>query len=563
MKKAEAFVIGLDFGTSAVRASIVDAADGIEAASGVYSYPSGVDGCLLDRYDALVVRHDAKDYIQGIETSVAGAVAAALENKDAGFSIDKIAGIGVDTTSSTPIPVTRDGRPVSSLESFKENLNAHVWLWKDHSSFAEAEEITRVGKKTHPEYIDSVGGSYSSEWYWAKILRCRRIDKAVFDAAYTWVEAGDWLVFQLCGGADMLEVKRGIGAAGHKALFDMEWGGYPQKEFMASFEADLIKLYDTFNVSNVLSSKYAAGMLSNAWVKQLGFSKPVPVAVAGVDAHFGGVGAGVGIGVLVRAIGTSTCDLIITGKGTKKPLIPGMAGIVTDSLVPGYYGIEAGQAAVGDIFNWFVKYIQPQGKSIKDLSAEAEQLLPGESGLLSLDWHNGNRNILGDQQLTGLIAGLDLQTSPAEIYRALVEGTAFGARVILEQMEKCGIKVNEIVACGGIPKKDPLFMQIYADVFGKPFYLSRNSETCALGGAIAASVASGVHPDYETAMQKMCSRADVSYQPIPQNAAVYNELFLLYRDVHNAFGTEEAKGLFPVMKKLLSIKRQAKLSKKQ
>ena len=344
----------------------------------------------------------------------------------------------------------------------------------------------------------------------------------------------------------------------HKALYNPAWNGYPDRNFLISLETELGKTYDSLQTSFVLSAKHPAGKLSPEWVKKLGLAKPIVVSMSAFDAHFGDVGAGIKSGVLVKTIGTSTCDLMIVPTGQEKPSIPGMAGIVQDSNVPGYYGIEAGQSAVGDIFNWFVKYIQPGGKSYAELTKEASVLKPGESGLRALDWHNGNRTILVDQQLTGLIMGLHLQSSPTEIYRTLVEATAFGARIIHEQMEKYGLQINEIVVCGGIPRKDKLLMQIYADIFGKPLCLSRNAETCAPGGAVASTVATGYYPDFETAMDKMTAKSNIAFHPVKEHQLIYNELFALYLDLHDAFCTKgTVRDLSRTMKKLLEIKRKA------
>lgn len=555
MKKK--YTIGIDYGTASVRAIIVDVSNGEEIGSGVYNYKCGTDGAITNPKNPLVVRQDPREYIKGLEQSIKIALSESKKAKTS-FKVENVIGLGIDTTGTTLLPVLQDGTPLVELDEFKNNLNSYIWLWKDHSSWAEAEEITTLAKKFHPEYMEMVGGTYSSEWFWSKILHSIRIDKTINDTAYTWVEVSDWLMFKICNGKDISTIKRGVCAAGHKALYNPEWNGYPDRDFLVSLDQGLGKIYDTLKSSEVLSTKYPAGTLSSEWTKKLGLEKPVVVAMPAFDAHFGGIGAGIKPGVLVKTIGTSTCDLMISPIKQKKPTIPGMAGIVLDSIVPGYYGIEAGQSAVGDIFNWFVKYIQPSGMSYKELTHEAQKLQPGESGLLALDWHNGNRTILVDQQLTGLILGLNLQTSPAEIYRSLIEATAFGARIIHEQMENHNLNINEIIVCGGIPRKDKFLMQTYADILGKPLYLSRNTETCALGGAISAAVVAGVYPVIETAMEKMTAKSDVVYYPIPEHQSVYNELFSLYLILHDSFSAKGTiKNLSKIMKDLMAIKRKA------
>jgi len=429
-----------------------------------------------------------------------------------------------------------------------------IWLWKDHSSTAEAQAITEAARALRPEYIDMVGGVYSSEWFWAKVLHCVRCDPAVYDAAHTWIEVSDWLVFLLTGGGRIDGAVRGMCAASHKALFNPEWGGFPSEEFVRALHPKLAKVLRTLDSRMVRDVSAPAGRLCREWAERMGVPAGIVVSVPAFDAHFGGIGAGIRPGILVKTIGTSTCDLYVLKKTGSRPSIKGMAGIVHDSILPGYYGIEAGQSAVGDILNWFVKYVAPSGKTHRQLAEEAALLRPGQSGLLSLDWNNGNRTILVDQRLTGLIVGLTLQTGDAEIYRALIEGTAFGARVIHDRMEEGGLRIEKVIACGGIPRKDALFMQIYADVLNKTLYVSKNSETCALGSAIAAAVNAGVHDSFEEAIDRMTNVMDACYAPIPENVAVYEELFAIYRQLHDGFGTPAEGGFFNVMKDLLAIK---------
>ncbi|MCD8349704.1 MAG: ribulokinase [Planctomycetaceae bacterium] len=553
MNHQDCFVVGVDFGTASVRAAVIRIADGREVASATYKYQCGVDGCLHDAANPLVARQNPEDYLNGFAQTVREALDVAAQS--GGVDKDNVLGIGFDTTGSTILPVLRDGTPLVFLDEFKNNPNAHIWLWKDHSGWAEAEEITATAKKLRPEYLDLVGGIYSSEWYWSKVLHCLRLDKPVFDTAYTWIEVADWLLFTLTGGTDVADAVRAICPAGHKALFDRDWGGYPADDFLGSLSPDLLRLKATLDPHRVHHAGTSGFMLSQEWTAKFGLPKPVMVAIPAFDAHYGGIGAGIKPGILVKTIGTSTCDLMVSPLSRGKLVVPGMAGIVRDSILPGYYGIEAGQSAVGDIFNWFVNIVRPCNQSYGDLSTAAAALQPGESGLLALDWMNGNRTILVDQRLSGLILGLTLHSKPAEIYRALIEATAFGARVIHDQMEANGLPIDKVIVCGGIPRKDSLFMQIYADVVNKPLFISRNSETCALGGAIAAAVITGAYPSFEHAIDKMTGVLDTVYRPIPENVTTYKRIYELYRQMHDSFCSSGSVGdLSRVMKDLMDIK---------
>src|SRR5713101_3923401 len=357
----------------------------------------------------------------------------------------------------------------------------------------------------------------------------------------------------------------GVCAAGHKAMYNDDWGGYPDAEFLSQLDPRMGELRARLR-PKAEAIDHSVGALTDAWAKRTGLSAGVPVAVGAFDAHLGGVGSGIGPGTLVKIIGTSTCDIMLAPLEEKLADIPGLCGIVKGSVLPGFYGLEAGQSAVGDIFNWFVNCIQPLGKkagSHEALSAGAANLAPGESGLLALDWNNGNRTVLVDQRLTGLLLGQTLYTTPAEIYRALIEATAFGALTIINRFEEYGVKVEQIVNCGGIAEKNPLVMQIYADVTGRPIKISRSAQTCALGAAIAGAVVAGEaaggynnFPDAQKAMTGLKSRV---FQPKPGNHEVYRQLFALYLKLHDAFGTTQWSGnLYDVMKQLIEIRSRAR-----
>jgi L-ribulokinase len=348
-------------------------------------------------------------------------------------------------------------------------------------------------------------------------------------------------------------------------MYSDSWGGYPDAGFLSQLDPKLGELRSRLRPKAHTIDR-AVGGLTLEWAARTGLPANLPVAVGAFDAHLGGVGSGIAPGILVKIIGTSTCDMMVVPVGDKLADIPGLCGIVPGSILPGYYGLEAGQSAVGDIFNWFVNYIQPLGKkagSHEALSAAAAKLAPGESGLLALDWNNGNRTVLVDQRLTGLLLGQTLYTTPAEIYRALIEATAFGALTIINRFEEYGVKVEQIVNCGGIAEKNPLVMQIYADVTGRPIKISRSGQTCALGAAIAGAVAAGKlaggYANYADAQKAMTGLKSRVFQPNPAAHAVYKGLYLLYRKLHDAFGMQQATGnLYDVMKQLIAIRNQAR-----
>ncbi|NQT38513.1 MAG: ribulokinase, partial [Planctomycetes bacterium] len=392
------YAIGVDYGTNSVRALIVDLADGTETATCVFDYPSGEAGILLDRRDPNLARQNPADYIEGLIKSVRGALRAA--KKKPGFAPENVVGIGVDTTGSTPIPVDRQGQPLALQPKFKKKLAAHAWLWKDHTGHTEAAEITEKASKDRTGYLAKCGGTYSSEWYWSKILHCKRSSPEVFAAAYAWVELADFVPGYLTGNLDPHTIPRGICAAGHKAMYHQQWGGLPKKAFLKKLDPALADLHDRY-APEALPADRKAGELTAEVAKKLGLPPGVAVAVGAFDAHMGAVGAGIKPGTLVKIIGTSTCDMMVAPMKDKLPDIPGLCGIVPGSIVPGMYGLEAGQSAVGDIFNWFASHLTPAKYTAKgdphvNLTREADKLRPGESGLLALDWNNGNRTILVD-----------------------------------------------------------------------------------------------------------------------------------------------------------------------
>lgn len=554
--QAKRYAIGVDYGTNSVRAVIFDVADGSEVGSHVHHYPSGEEGILCDPRDPNLARQNPADYIEGFYKSVGGAMRAAEGQPD--FKAASIVGLGVDTTGSTPLPVDRQGMPLALDRAFRDDLAAQAWLWKDHTSHAEAAELTEKASKGRLPYLAKCGGRYSSEWFWSKILRCRRTAPRVFKAAYSWIELSDFVPAFITGNLDPHIAPRNICAAGHKAMYNPAWGGLPSKKYLASVDPALAEIRERY--AEARAANEVAGGLAAEVAEKVGLPSGLPVAVGLLDAHAGAVGSGIKPGTLVKIIGTSTCDMMVVPMKEKLADVPGVAGIVPSSIVPGMYGIEAGQSAVGDIFNWFARQLAParyggNGDAHTGLSGEAEHLRPGESGLVALDWNNGNRNILMDPLVTGLVVGQTLHTTAGEIYRALIEATAFGALTIIQRIEEYGVEVKEVVNCGGIAEKSPLVMQIYADVCNRPMKISRAPQTCALGAAIFGAVVGGAYKSVEQAQRKMAGTKPTIYRPRKPAAATYAELYRLYRTLHDAFGTRTFKGsVYEVMKELIRVR---------
>ncbi|MHB0999336.1 MAG: ribulokinase [Armatimonadota bacterium] len=576
------FALGIDYGTNSVRALIADINTGEEISTCVFNYPGGKDGIIIDEADANFARQNPQDYIDGLIGSVTGAISNATSIE--GFSADNITGIGVDTTGSTPIPVDAAGVPLSYDPRFKNNPNAMAWLWKDHTSFDEAALITAKAHEHSPDYTKYCGGIYSSEWFFAKILHLANVDSDVYNAAASFVEHCDWMTALLVGNTDPKKLLRSRCAAGHKAMWHEEWGGLPSQEFLSSvsprFNGIIAKLY-----KDSYTSDTKAGYLCEEWAAKLGLKSGIAVAVGAFDAHMGAVASGIKPGTLVKIMGTSTCDMMVASPDDLGAEIKGICGQVDGSIVPGMIGLEAGQSAVGDIFAWYRDQIrwpienllplssisgsasdagmpvlmeEAKALSFKALTEKALKMKPGQSGLLVLDWMNGNRCVLVDPNLTGMILGLTLGTRPEEIFMSLIEGTAFGARVIVERIEEYGVDVDGVVTCGGLAERNPFLMQIYADILGRPMRVSRSSQTCALGAAIFGAVVAGEFASTEEAQPRMCGLKDVVYTPNPEAVKVYDKLFGIYRLVHDAFGTAEFNGkLNGVMKELLAIKRSA------
>jgi len=557
------YSIGLDYGTNSCRSVLVRLNDGAEIATRVFAYPTGTAGIVTDPREPHLARQHPRDYLDGLDAIVRGAIEDA-SGADENFSPDRVVGIGVDTTGSTPLPVNAGNVPLAMLPRFASNPAAMAWLWKDHTGHAEAAEITAAAADLRPEYLAKCGGTYSSEWFWSKILHLKRTSPDVFAAAASFVECCDFVPAALCGITDPSRVLRSVCAAGHKAMYSDSWGGLPDAGFLSKLDPALAGLRDRL-YTKAVSSDMPAGTLCREWATRLGLREGITVAVGAFDAHMGAVGAGIAEGRLVKILGTSSCDMIVVNADRTLADIPGVCGIVKGSILPGQWAIEAGQSAVGDIFLWLVEHLTPEryGKTKDEkfaaLQREAAGLAPGEHGLLALDWNNGNRTVLVDPLLTGLIMGQTLHTTAAEIFKALIEATAFGALTIIRRIGEYDVPVHEVTVCGGLASKSPMLLQVYADVLNMPLTVSRSDQTCALGaaifGAVAAGRDAGGYASAEEAQKVLCGKRGETFTPDSERAAVYSQIYALYSELHDTFGTaREGGSLRHVMKKLLELR---------
>ncbi|MDZ7291912.1 MAG: ribulokinase [candidate division KSB1 bacterium] len=541
------FVIGVDFGTDSIRAIIVDATNGAEIASDVYYYPRWKAGQYCDPPNNQFRQHPA-EYIEGLEVCITGALAKAPAG-----TAQMIRGLSVDTTGSTPCAVDRNGTPLALTPGFEENPNAMFILWKDHTAVKEAEEINALAKSWGGEdYTKYEGGVYSSEWFWSKILHVLRQDEKVRQAAFSWVEHCDWIPALLTGNTDPLTLKRSRTAAGHKAMWHASWNGLPSEEFLMKLDPLLTGLRDRL-YSETYTGDVPIGHLTEEWAKRLGLTTDVIVGAGSFDAHFGAIGAEIAPQTLVKVMGTSTCDMIVSEiPKTGEHLVRGICGQVDGSIIPGMLGLEAGQSAFGDIYAWFrelllwlvehllkqVSHVDEPTKNkmiedisetiIPELSKEAEKLPIDENGIVALDWMNGRRTPDANQALKGAITGLNLGSDAPRIFRALVEATAFGAKKIVDRFVEEGVEIKSVIAIGGIPKKSPFVMQVTADVLNMPIKVAVAEQACALGSAMAAAVAAGIYPTIQEAQKKMGSGFEKVYEPNPANAAKYQRIYEKY-----------------------------------
>lgn len=541
------YTIGLDYGTDSVRSLIVNVEDGEEVASVVFNYPRWKKGMYCDAPNNRFRQHP-KDYIEGLEYTIV----EALKQAPAGVA-ENVVGISVDTTGSTPVPVDEHGTPLSMTPGFEENPNAMFVLWKDHTAVKEAEEINALAKKWEIDFTRYEGGIYSSEWFWAKLLHVIREDAGVFRAAFSWVEHCDWIPAVLTGNKHPKTLKRSRCAAGHKAMWHEAFGGLPSEEFLVALDPLLSGLRDRL-YKETFTCDVSAGNLSKEWAEKLGLSTSVVVGVGAFDAHLGAVGAEIQPYYLSKVMGTSTCDMLIApAEEVGENVISGICGQVDGSIVPGMMGLEAGQSAFGDIYAWFkqvlewpLKNILAESELIDDatkqklieetsdkiiarLSKEAAKVPIEESGIVALDWMNGRRTPDANQALKGAIAGLSLGSDAPRIFRALVEATAFGSRAINERFVSEGVRIDGVIALGGVAKKSPLVMQIVADVLNMPIKVARSEQACALGSAMAAAVAAGVYSNTGEAQKHMGGGIETDYHPISENVEKYTVLYEKYK----------------------------------
>lgn len=553
------YTVGIDFGTLSARAVVVDIADGREVGVGVHEYANGVIDARLPAPDTEVVLgldwalQDPADYVESLRKAVPAALA------DAGVDPSRVIGIGIDFTSCTMLPTLADGTPLCQVDRWRREPHAWVKLWKHHAAQPEADDVNRVAAERGEPWLPRYGGKISSEWFFPKALQILREAPAAYAAADRLIEAADWIVWQLTG----VETRNSC-TAGYKALWSAE-DGFPSAAFFGALDPRFADVVDTKLSRSIVPLGARAGGLSAEAAGWTGLPEGIAVAVANVDAHVSAPASTVTRpGSLVAIMGTSTCHVILSDT---VPDAPGMCGTVRDGVVPGYQGVEAGQASVGDLFGWYVEHgVPPEvheralaaGRSVHEvLEAEAAALAPGESGVLALDWWNGNRSVLVDADLSGLVVGLTMATTPAEIYRALLEATAFGTRVIIEALEAGGVRVDEVVACGGLPERNRLLLQLSADITGRTWRVAASSQTPALGsamfGAVAAGPAAGGYSDISAAAARMAHLRDETYRPDPAAGAVYDRLFGEYRRLHDLFG----RGVDPAMKTLKAIRLEA------
>ena len=547
------YAVGIDFGTESARAVLVDCADGTELGTSVYRYENGViDERLPPPDDDVVLEpdwalQDPRDYLRTFQQAVPALLA------ETGVAPADVIGIGIDFTSCTMLPTLADGTPLCLLDDLRREPHAWVKLWKHHAAQPEADRINTVAAERGEAWLRRYGGRYSSEWFFSKALQILDEAPGVYARAERLIEAADWAVWQLTG----VET-RNTCTAGYKAMWSKR-EGFPADPFFAALDPRFARVVDEKMSRRLEPIGNRAGGLSGRAAVWTGLLPGTPVAVANVDFHVSAPAAAVTApGTMVMIMGTSTGHLVL---GECEATVEGMCGVVEDGVVPGLYGYEAGQSAVGDIFAWFTESYAPQehrdGDAHTALARGAARLRPGESGLLALDWWNGNRSVLVDADLRGLLVGMTLATRPSEIYRALIEATAFGTRVIIDAFEEAGLSVGRIVACGGLPGRNPLLMQVYADVTGREIAIAASTQTPALGsamfGAVAAGAAGGGFDSIVYASQQMAHLSSVCYEPNPVHRETYDALYREYVRLHDLFG----RGGDDVMRRLKSIQLDA------
>jgi L-ribulokinase len=556
------YAVGIDFGTESGRAVLVDVSNGQEIATAVHKYANGVIDETLPGSSVRLppdwALQDPNDYLEVFKNAVPEVL------KKSGVKAEDVIGIGIDFTACTILPTTADGTPLCFLPQLRNNPHAWVKLWKHHAAQPEANRLNEIAREKGYDFLDRYGGKISSEWFFPKVWQVLNEAPEIYEAAGRFIEAADWVVWQLTG-----KETRNNTTAGYKAIWSKR-EGFPPDDFFKALDPRLEHVVDEKMQRKIDFIGHKAGELTEEAARWTGLNPGTAVAVANVDAHVAvPASTVVDTGRMVIIMGTSNCHMVLGGK---EKVVPGACGYVDEGILPGFIGYEAGQSCVGDHFAWFVENSVPAaymaeaqaaGKDIhKLLEEKAARLKPGESGLLALDWWNGNRSVLVDVDLTGLLIGMTLQTRAEEIYRALIEATAYGTRVIIEAFENNGVAVNEIVATGGLPEYNKLLMQIYADVTGREVKVAASKQTPALGsamfGAVAAGRSNGGYDSIFEASQKMAHLRDDCYTPIPENKAVYDKLYQEYVTLHDYFG----RGGNDVMKRLKALKAEVIESKK-
>jgi|SRR5690554_728062 len=541
------YALGLDYGSDSVRALLVNTATGKEVATSVIHYPRWAKGLYCDPA-ADQFRQHPLDYLESLELVLADLWQQAPEG-----AAQAVVGISFDTTGSTPIALDASGTALALKPEFADNPNAMFVLWKDHTAVREAAEITAVAEQSPENYLKYEGGIYSSEWYWSKALHVMRADPAVASAAHIWVEHCDWMPAVLTGTTHPDTFRMSRCAAGHKVMWHESWGGYPPNAFFSAIDPLLDGFCQRLPVETFCADQ-RVGSLTAEWAERLGLPAGIAVGFSAFDCHMGAVAANVQPGVLTKVMGTSTCDITIASyEAIGDNCVRGICGQVDGSVIPGMIGLEAGQSAFGDLYAWFSRFVngpavqiiaqsqhldaatrerllaELEDKTLTSMSAAAAELAPGKGGVVALDWVNGRRTPDADQTVAGAITGLKMGTTTAEVFRALVEATAFGARAIIERFRAEGVAVNRVVAIGGISKKSDFVMQTCADVWQCPIEILESDQSCALGAAIFAATVGGAHPDVASAQQAMGSRVSKTYQPNTAMAAVFDDLYRQYQ----------------------------------
>lgn len=527
------YVIGVDYGTDSVRAILINTANGNEMATSVFYYPRWKKGLYCDAALNQFRQHPL-DYVEGLETTIKDCL------QKAGSDISKqVKAISVDTTGSSPVAVDATGTPLALLPGFEENPNAMFVLWKDHTATREASAINEQAKKFSPDYLQYVGGIYSSEWFWAKLLHILRVDEKVGKACYSWVEHCDWIPFLLTGAEDVHQMKRSVCAAGHKALWAEAFGGLPPDDFFTAIDP-LLKGFTSRLFTNTYAADKAAGTISTAWAERLGLPKDVHIGVGAFDAHMGAVGGQIEPYYLSKVMGTSTCDILVAPtEEVNDTLVKGICGQVSGSVIPGMTGMEAGQSAFGDAYAWFNNLLnwtstdEEKKNVIPALSAAAAKLPLDENDELAIDWMNGRRTPDANQLLKGAITGINLGSDAPKLFRAIVEATCFGAKAIVDRFISEGIPVKGLIGLGGVARKSPFIMQMMADVMNRPIRIHRSEQTCAAGAAMFAATVAGIYPTIEDAMQAMGQGFDAEYFPDAAKAAIYQKRFTQYQQLGN------------------------------